>query len=316
MRQLCLLCLVSLFLVSPIRAQNPSETGMSVEGEVSQEYGILPDDLTVEIYDLQGHRKVDQSPIRRDGRFQLRNLSPGSYWIKIVNLRGDVVKESLANIQQNFGPLSFRIPSEPLRAPGGSVSVNRILHPIPQKAVKEFRRAQKASEEGQMQQSLEHLEKAIQICPEFSEAHNNLGARYLRMGQFDKALKEFETSIALDPKFVMAQVNQGVALMNKKNYPQAESAARSALLLAPQSVPAHYVLGQALALQKKNELEAIENLRKSVEAFPKARLLIAQLLVGQGALSDAARELRAYLASGHVEKKQQVESWLAELEPQ
>jgi predicted Zn-dependent protease len=128
-------------------------------------------------------------------------------------------------------------------------------------------------------------------------------------------LKEFEASIALDPKFLMAQVNQSVALMSQKKYPQAEVAVRRALLLEPQSAPSHYVLGQVLALQKKNELEAIESLRKSVEAFPKVRLLIAQLLVRQGAISAAARELRTYLASGHVEQRQQVQSWLAQLEP-
>src|SRR5260370_32603053 len=100
MRQLVVLCFVTLFLVSSIRAQDASGRGMFVEGEVSEESGILPDDLSVEIYDLQGHRKVDQAPIRRDGRFQFRNLPSGSYWIKIVNLRGDVIKESIANIQQ------------------------------------------------------------------------------------------------------------------------------------------------------------------------------------------------------------------------
>lgn len=316
MRQLCALFFVTLVAVSAIHAQSPSPMGMFVEGEVLLEYGLLPDGLTVEIHDLQAHRRIDQVPLPRDGRFQIRNISPGSYWIKIVSLQGEVIKETYANIQQSMPPLLIRIPSSPSsHAPGGTISVNRLLHPIPQKAVKEFVRAQKASEEGQMQRSLEHLEKAIQIYPEYSQAHNNLGARYLKMGQFDKALKEFETSLALDPNFALPRMNQAVTLMNQQNYPQAEVAGRIALVLDPQSAAAHYVLGHALALQGKNMSEAIGHLRQSTAAFPKVYLLIAQLLIREGAVSDAAVELRKYLAAGQLEKKTEIESWLAEHAP-
>jgi tetratricopeptide (TPR) repeat protein len=258
---------------------------------------------------------VDEAVVGRNGRFQLRNIPPGFYSVKIVNLRGDVIKESYSNIHENIGSLSLQIPSPgAIGAPQGMVSVARLLRPIPHKAEQEFVHAQKASQDGQMQQSLEHLQRAIQIFPEYSEAHNNLGARYLKMGQLDKALQEFQTTIALDPAFVMAQINLGVALINKVNYPQAEAAARRALQLEPQSRPAHYVLGQALFLQKKNLPEAIASLRQSVETFPKARLLIAELLVRQGAISDAAVELRLYLASKNAEQREFAQSWLAALE--
>ncbi len=315
MRQLCVLGVVALFLASAVWAQLDPGRRVFVEGEVSQEGGMLPDELTVEVYDLQDHMRVDQAMVRRDGRFQFRNLQTGNYWIRIVNMHGDALLEDFAFIHENGVPLSFRIPArEAIRASEGAVSVNRMIHPIPHKAEKEFRQLQKAFAAGQVQQSLEHLEKAIQMCPEYTEAHNNLGARYLMLGQPDKAVKEFRATIALDPAFAKGHVNLSLALMINGGYPEAEAAARRALQLEPESVPAHYALGQVLGLQKKSAPETLGNLRKAVEAYPKARLIIAQVLLRQGAIEEAVLELRAYLASGHPEKRQEVQSWLASLE--
>lgn len=295
--------------------QSPPAANMFVEGEISQERGILPNDLTVEVYDLRDHNRVSSTAVQQDGRFRFRNLPPGSYTIKVVNLRGEVIKESFAQIQPSLGQIALRLPSTELAArPGEPVSVSRLLRPIPKKARKEFDSSIRAAEEGQLQASTAHLEKAIHIFPEYFEAHNNLGARYLKSGELDKALNEFEMSIALSPAFVMAHVNLSVALLNKRLYPEAETAARRAVQLEPQSAPAHYVLGQALFAQRKNAPEAVENLRKSVETFPKSRLLIAQILERQNAFSDAAVELRSYLALANVEKKKEVQAWLADLE--
>ncbi len=319
MRPLRTFVVVALLLVSILiptgQAQQDPPRRVFVEGEVSQEHGMLPDDLTVEAYDLRNHVRVDQAMVRRDGRFQFRSIPTGDYWIRIVNMRGDVLGEDLASIHENRGPLLFQIPArDGIRPPEGVVPVERILHPVPHKARKEFRQSQKALAAGQTEESLKHLEKAIQISPNYLEAHNNLGARYLMLGQFEEAVKEFRTTIALDPALAKAHSNLSVALMMRRSYPEAETAARRALELEPQSAPASYVLGQTLALQGKNTPEALRSLRKSAEQYPKARLVIAQLLVRQGAIEEAAIELREYLRSANPEKRQEVQSWLTRLE--
>lgn len=318
MRPLCALGVALLLLPTLIptgQAQQDPAKRVFVEGEVSQEHGTLPDDLVVEAYDLRNHMRVDQALVRRDGRFQFRNLPTGDYWIRIVNLRGDVLGEDLASVHENRGPLSLRIRAQDgIRPPEGVVSVGKMLHPIPDKAEKEFRRSQKALSAGQAEESLKHLERAVQISPNYVEAHNNLGARYLMLGQQEEAIKEFQKTIALDPALAKAHSNLSVALMMRHRYPEAEAAARRALELEPGSAPPSYVLGQALTLQQKNIPEALENLRKSARQYPKAHLVIAQLLVRQGAMEEAANELREYLRSGNPEQKQQVESWLTRLE--
>jgi hypothetical protein len=55
-------------------------------------------------------------------------------------------------------------------------------------------------------------------------------------------------------------------------------------------------------------------LRQTEREFPDARLLLTQILLRQGAVKEAANELREYLKVPGVEKKQAVECWLARLE--
>ncbi len=60
--------------------------------------------------------------------------------------------------------------------------------------------------------------------------------------------------------------------------------------------------------------EALALLRAAAPAFPRAHLLAARLLAGQGQSVQAAAELRRYLAWGKAENRDALQSWLASLE--
>ena len=66
-------------------------------------------------------------------------------------------------------------------------------------------------------------------------------------------------------------------------------------------------------MEKRNPLEAMEMLRETKREFPDSRLLLAEILVRRGAVLEAENELRDYLTVPGVEKKQNVERWLARL---
>jgi hypothetical protein len=59
-------------------------------------------------------------------------------------------------------------------APAGTVTLHRLTHKIPKKAVKEFENATKAQSHGDRDAAIEHLSKAVAIDPQFWEALNNL----------------------------------------------------------------------------------------------------------------------------------------------
>jgi predicted Zn-dependent protease len=107
--------------------------------------------------------------------------------------------------------------------------------------------------------------------------------------------------------------NLSVAFFLLQRYPDAEAAARRALDIDPNNATSRYMLGCTLATENRNLLEATEMLRKTTSEFPVSRLLLAQILLGRGAVDEAENELRDYLAVPGAENKQRVENWLARL---
>jgi tetratricopeptide (TPR) repeat protein len=210
-----------------------------------------------------------------------------------------------------FAPVVAVDPSR-LPKPGDTVSTRELL--ISPKAIKELQRSRTALHSGDIRSSAQHLEKALQICPHYLEAHNNLGSRYIELHEYEKAAAEFQKAIDLDSRIMQPFSNLSVALFLLQRYPDAEAAARRALDLDPHNSNAQYMLGCVLATEKRNPSEAMELLRRTEVEFPDARLLLAQILVRQGVLNEAKNELHSYLKVPGVEKKQRVECWLARLE--
>jgi tetratricopeptide (TPR) repeat protein len=203
---------------------------------------------------------------------------------------------------------------DPSRVPNPreTVSTRELL--VPSKALGELQRSQSAFLSGDVRSSVLHLEKALHIYPGYLEAHNKLGARYFDLQEYEKAAVEFQKAISIDPRMSQPYNNLSVALFLLRRYPDAEIAARRALDLDPQNSTARYMLGCVLATEKRSPSEAIEMLRQTEGEFPDARLLLAQVLLRQGAANEATKELRNYLNVPGVEKKQRVECWLARLE--
>jgi tetratricopeptide (TPR) repeat protein len=185
---------------------------------------------------------------------------------------------------------------------------------VPPKAIKEIQRSQTALRFGDVRSSARHLERALQIYSQSLAVHNNLGSRYIELREYEKAAVEFQKAIDIDPRVMQPFNNLSVAFFLLQRYPEAEAAARRAIDLDPHNSTAQYMLGCVLATEKRNPSEAMELLRQTEVEFPDARLLLVQILLRQGAVDDAEKELHEYLRVPGVEKKQKVECWLARLE--
>ena len=214
--------------------------------------------------------------------------------------------------QNRTAPTSL-IPSDQSRLPGigEGISLRELL--VPPKAVKELQRSQSALRSGDTRSSARHLEKALQIYPNYLEGHNSLGARYIELGEYEKAAAEFQEAIEIDARVSQPFNNLSVADYLLRRYSDAETAARRAMDLDPRSSTPRYVLGCILAAAGRNAIESIEMLRQTESEFPDARLVLAEVLLRRGSREEAKEELRGYLALPSPEKKQRVERWLARL---
>ena len=206
-------------------------------------------------------------------------------------------------------------PATPSARPGNVVPVSQLR--IPSKAMKEFERSQKAFQSGDIPTSAEHLQKALQVYPDFLQAHNSLGLRYLQLGDFQKALVEHQLALSLDPRNPQTHEDLALVLVSMNRAPEAETEARQALELNPQSVCARYILGRALIAQRRATSEALEMLRQSENAFPNASLVLAQIHFSAGRTEQTIAELRQYLrAPEDKDNKQKAECWVAQLSQQ
>lgn len=314
--RICVFCNFCLFLlVSCLYGQAPSM--LSIRGEVFVGSSPAGPDLLVELFDLTRHLSGWRMPLAHDGTFEVKNVEAGSYEVRVTNARGDIVYQDLVNLHANASPLVLRIRgSDGSPHATGTVSAQSLLRgPVPGKAAKEFQRSQTAFEKGDMQGSIEHLEKAIRIYPDYSEAHINLGARYNVLQQQERAAAEFRKAIEIEPNSSMAHYDLSLSLFLLRRYVEAENAARRAVELAPHYLRARYALGLILTATGRVTPEALESLRLAATEFPKARLVAAQALERRGEPREAAAELKAFLSTGDSTQRKQVESWLARLQP-
>jgi len=233
---------------------------------------------------------------------------------QIVGVRGSLDQAAIRDfvINQTMPAPTDQQADRPI---SGTVSVSRLRHQVPAKAQNELARSEREVRRGRLQSSVAHLQKAIAIDPDYMEAHNNLGARYIALGDNERAVDHLETALRLDPSSAFAHLNLSLALYFLKRSEQAEQYARNAIRLTPELPKAHYLLGLILQAEGKNTPEAVEHLERSAVEFPKAHLLAARSLVLRGAVSAAAAEFRQYLEWPQAENREQIEQWLAVHEP-
>lgn len=299
-------------LVGALPAGAWSATGLPLRGEIVDRDGNPAGELIVELHgDGRRLEKVFTLP---DGQFEFREVPAGQYELRITNGHGDAIRREFVSIRGDGAALVIRLDKTEQSQPvSGRVSVKRLMNRVPGKARREFVRAQRAAEKDDIQASIEHLQKAIAYHPDYIEAHNNLGVRYMHLGKFATAAAEFRKAAELDPG-AFTYANLALALVAQKELADAEWAARRALDFSPYDLRGSYALGLALAGRNECTPEAVQSLTRAATQYPRAFLTAARLLVCRGEIDDAATQLRRYLELPEVEHRPQVESWLNQLQ--
>ena len=114
----------------------------------------------------------------------------------------------------------------------------------------------------------ECLRKALEVDPDYSEAHYNLGYNYRNEGKFALAEKHLRRAIEIDPKYALAYAELGALLAGQKNRAkEAVSCLRIALDHNPDDGWSMAYLANALWKLRKLK-PAEEQLRRLLELWP------------------------------------------------
>jgi Tfp pilus assembly protein PilF len=310
MRERCVAALAALFLFSVVGLA----AGMvHVRGELTCDSCNNYTGYTVELQELSGARPPDRIIVEPTGEFQ-SYVRAGTYMLT-VTAGGVVIATETVTIRNGFGMLSVGISGGDEKAvPGtGVVSVARMRHKVPKKAAKEYKAAHKKYEAGDVDASLEHLKRATEIDPDYLEAWNNLGCRYLSKRQPAEALAALERAAQIDKDAPFVHTNMAIALMALGNMARSEEAARTALSIDSRDKKARYLLGLSLVAQREFTAETVFLLRQVQDDFPNAKLALAETLARRGKVEQAKSVLKDHIQSASSDTRPKAEEMLGSL---
>ena len=160
---------------------------------------------------------------------------------------------------------------------------------------------------GRPEQAVKSLEKAIQLKPDYAEAHYNHGITLQKLGQLEEAMKSFDKAIRLEPDFADAYSNRGTALQHLGQLKAAMKSYDKAIQLKPDCANAYcnrgnglYDLGQLKAATKSYD-KAIQLKPDFAEAYYNRGITLQDLgQLGQAMKSyDMAIQMKPVFAKAH-----------------
>jgi tetratricopeptide (TPR) repeat protein len=254
------------------------------------------------------------------GQFSFRNLGPNAYTITVRYPGYEDVSQQV-EIYSNNTSTSVVIQMQPAlavkRTNGGFegddpdiVDVKQLTKSYPKKALQEYEKAIEQNRKGDMSRSVQHLEEAIKIAPDFYHAHNNLGVAYLRLQRFRDAEKQYRIATELNPRAEQPLVNLAILFITESDSRRSEGrdvygkllddamdSLDEAIKIRPASATAHFYLGTAYY---KSDFynEAEQSLKKACELDPKlavGRLMLVNVYLKQKRWNNLVEQIDIFV---------------------
>ena len=298
----CLLLLVlSTFLPANTLAQrdfDPLAPGSlyEVSGQVRS-----ADNKTVEnaMVKLETHSGalVDQITTDSMGRFRFTRLRSGTYRLAVTAgnavAQGQVVDINRSNPRPHL--LFQLVPAPANSAPPTRVGVIDVRVPLEAKTA--FDKGQAAVAQKKTDAAISHFKKAIEIYPEYYDAHMSLGQLYTENSQWEKAEASFRQAMTSNSKAVRAMVSLGEVYRREKKYEQGEKVLADALKIDNNSWESNFTLGR-IYWERKDIVTAGKYVARTIELqpdFAEARLLAGNIFIRAGLPANALVEYQEYL---------------------
>ena len=109
-------------------------------------------------------------------------------------------------------------------------------------------------DQGQLDEAVACCRRALELKPDYAEAHNNLGLALKEQGKLDEAVACYRRALELKPDYAEAHNNLGTAFKDQGKLDEAVACYRRALELKPDYAEAHNNLGSAL--EEMGDLQA------------------------------------------------------------
>lgn len=175
--------------------------------------------------------------------------------------------------------------------------------PVSKEALKKVAKAKEDMAAKKIDKAIGDLKEAIEIEPEFAEAHYNLGILLRQKGKIDEAVIHFTKAVEFQPDYKLALFALGETLQAKKEYAPSNTHLETYLKLvegdaSPATARAHELAGtNSFNLQQPKQ--AIRHFTRAIEINPQigpnAYLLLANSHVIERDGPAAIKVYRKYI---------------------
>jgi Tfp pilus assembly protein PilF len=189
-----------------------------------------------------------------------------------------------------------------LRPTGGTAasSISITSMKAPDDARTEFDKGRKDFFNKKYEKAEKHLKKATELFPQYAAAWDILGRDQRMLKQDEDAEKSFLSSIKADDKYISPYMQLAGMNAAKANWSEVLRLTDKVASLDPASRPDAYFLSAIARYNLKQLAQAEISARKAVDAdkehqFPRAALLLGNILQTKGDNKGAAEQFRNYL---------------------
>jgi Tfp pilus assembly protein PilF len=201
----------------------------------------------------------------------------------------------------NFGQLEVgTIVLKPMGNSEGAV-ISLTSMKAPKDAKHAYEKGQKAANEQKLPDAEKHLQKAVDLYPQFAAAWSMLGAVHSEMNQNEVAYKDYAQAVTADPKFVNPYYGLSVLSMKENKWNDVVRYTDEAIKLNPYAFPVTFLFNAAANYNLGNLDAAEKSARKFItmdteHRRPEVALLLGEILARKHDYAGAAAQKRNYLA--------------------
>ena len=242
---------------------------------------------------------VDQITTDSMGRFRFSKLRQGQYRVSATgaNVVSPVQTVDLSRASPRIHIFLQLVPEQPTfgsRPParGGVIDVR-----VPAEARTAFDKGRAALIEKKSNAAISYFKKAIEIHPEFHDAHMSLGTLYMDASEWEKAEASLRQAVKTNPQSVTARVSLGEVYRRLKKYPEGEQVLEEALKVDNNSWEINFTLGR-IHWEMKDIVKAGRYVARAIELEPnvaESHLLAGNIFVRAGLPAQALIEYEEYL---------------------
>ena len=234
--KIALLLLLLLASFSSISAQG----GSVLEGKVITPSGTQPT-TPVRVKLTFNGRPIHETFTDLSGRFTFPGLRSGTYQLTAegdgLTFETTAVAADIPAFGGSGQSFTQDVQLRPIihKPNSGPGVVNAFTQNVPAAARQALEAGLKSAEEGKAPAAIENMRKAIQIFPEYFDAHLQLGNVFLKTDQLQDAIAELDKAREINPNDERAYQSFGLLLMKQRNYAVAVAVFAEAARLNPEN---------------------------------------------------------------------------------